>query len=61
MHIPLPSIWKNDSFSEYVLGKTSDGFVDTKPRGIEANCIIVVTVNDLVCVCVCVGGGGSYF
>ena len=63
MHIPLPSIWKNDSFSEYVLWEISDGFDDTKPRGIEATCIIVVTVNDLgwvcvcVCVCVCVGGG----
>ena len=35
------------SFSECALREISDAFVDTKLRGIEATCIIVVTEDDL--------------
>jgi len=31
-----------------VLSEINDAFVDTKPRGIEATCIVVVTGDDLV-------------
>ena len=41
------AFWKNGSFSECVLREISDVFVDTKPRGIEATCIIVETGDDL--------------
>ena len=52
MHMP-PSLVKGRQSGrmaaslKYVLWEISDAVVDTKPRGIEATCIIVLTVNDL--------------
>ena len=37
----------NGSFTERVLWDISNAFVDTKPRGIKATCIILVTCDNL--------------
>ena len=47
LRLTVRAFWKNRSFAECVLREISSAFVDTKLRGIEATCIVIV-IRDII-------------